>query len=186
MILLQLFLVFLQVGALSFGGGYAAMSLIHQQTVEKFGWLTETVYADLVTLSEMTPGPVAINAASFVGMRMGGIPGALSATLGYIVAPCLIGVLVERLYRRYGEMPLFRSTLDGIRPAVAGLIASVGFGLVKNALLPGGIFDAKSTLAAAVLFLAAFFVLRRFRVSPVPVILSGGVLGIAAMLCGII
>lgn len=186
MILLELFLCFLLVGALSFGGGYAAMSLIHQQTVERFGWLTETVYADLVTLSEMTPGPVAINAASFVGMRMGGVPGALCATLGYIVCPCLIALLLERLFSRYGEMPLFRSTLDGIRPAVAGLIAAVAFGLVKNALLPGGALVLKQTLPAALLFAAALVALRRFKVSPVPVILSGGVLGIVAMVCGII
>ena len=89
MTFLQLFLAFLQIGAFSFGGGYAAMPLIQDQVVTKYGWLTQTDFADLVTISEMTPGPIAINAATFVGNQVAGIPGALVATFGFILPSCV-------------------------------------------------------------------------------------------------
>ena len=81
---LQLFLSFLQIGALSFGGGYAAMPLIQEQIVTRHGWLSMGEFTDLVTIAEMTPGPIAINAATFVGTRVAGIPGAMAATVGCI------------------------------------------------------------------------------------------------------
>ena len=89
MIYLQLFLAFLQIGAFSFGGGYAAMPLIQEQVVTKYAWLTQTDFTDLVTIAEMTPGPIAINAATFVGNQAAGIPGALVATLGVILPSCI-------------------------------------------------------------------------------------------------
>ncbi|MBP3721220.1 MAG: chromate transporter, partial [Clostridia bacterium] len=89
MIYLQLFLAFLQIGALSFGGGYAAMPLIQAQTVTEHAWITFTDFADLVTIAEMTPGPIAVNAATFVGNRVAGIPGALAATAGVVLPSCL-------------------------------------------------------------------------------------------------
>ena len=82
MMYLQLFLSFLQIGALSFGGGYAAMPLIEAQIVTTHGWLTMTEFANLVTIAEMTPGPIAVNAATFVGTKIAGVPGALAATAG--------------------------------------------------------------------------------------------------------
>ena len=85
MIYWQLFLSFLQIGALSFGGGYAAMPLIESQIVTSHGWLTMTEFANLVTIAEMTPGPIAVNAATFVGTKIGGVPGALVATAGCIL-----------------------------------------------------------------------------------------------------
>ena len=89
MIYLQLFLAFLQIGAFSFGGGYAAMPLIQAQVIDKYGWLTVADFTDLITISQMTPGPIAINSATFVGNQIAGIPGALVATLGCILPSCL-------------------------------------------------------------------------------------------------
>ena len=85
MIWFQLFLSFLQIGLFSFGGGYAAMPLIQEQIVNIHGWLDMDQFTDLITISQMTPGPIAINSATFVGIRIGGIPGALVATLGCIL-----------------------------------------------------------------------------------------------------
>ena len=89
MIYLQLFWSFLQIGLFSVGGGYAAMPLIQAQTVQLHGWLTMNEFTDLVTIAEMTPGPIAVNSATFVGIRIAGLPGALVATLGASFRPCL-------------------------------------------------------------------------------------------------
>ena len=95
MIWFQLFLSFLQIGLFSFGGGYAAMPLIQEQIVNIHGWLDMDQFTDLITISQMTPGPIAINSATFVGIRIGGIPGALVATLGCILPSCIIVTLLE-------------------------------------------------------------------------------------------
>ena len=96
MIYLQLFFAFMQIGAFSFGGGYAAMPLIESQVIDRYGWLTRADFADLVTIAEMTPGPIAINAATFVGNLTAGIPGALCATTGLILPPCIFATVLEK------------------------------------------------------------------------------------------
>ena len=90
MIYLKLFLSFLQIGLFSFGGGYAAMPLIQDQVVSQHGWLTMTEFTDLITISQMTPGPIAVNAATFVGSKIAGVPGSVSATCGCILPSCII------------------------------------------------------------------------------------------------
>ncbi|MEI3521698.1 MAG: chromate transporter [Anaerosacchariphilus sp.] len=90
MILLELFFSFLQIGAFSFGGGYAAMPLIQAQVVTKYHWLSMAEFTDLITISQMTPGPIAINSATFVGIKISGVPGALVATMGCILPSCII------------------------------------------------------------------------------------------------
>ena len=90
MIYLQLFLSFLQIGAFSFGGGYAAMPLIQNQVVQLHPWLTQSEFTDLITISQMTPGPIAVNSATFVGTRIAGMPGALVATFGCVLPSCIL------------------------------------------------------------------------------------------------
>ena len=90
MIYLQLFLSFLQIGLFSFGGGYAAMPLIQEQVTEIHPWLSMSEFTDLITISQMTPGPIAVNGATFIGIKMAGIPGALVATFGCILPSCVI------------------------------------------------------------------------------------------------
>ncbi|MFR1171383.1 MAG: chromate transporter, partial [Coprobacillus cateniformis] len=98
MIYLQLFLSFLQIGAFSFGGGYAAMPLIQNQVVDLHHWLSLSEFTDLVTISQMTPGPIAVNSATFVGIKIAGIPGAIVATLGCILPACIIVTIIAWLY----------------------------------------------------------------------------------------
>ena len=100
MIYLQLFLSFLQIGAFSFGGGYAAMPLIQNQVVQLHPWLSQSEFTDLITISQMTPGPIAINSATFVGIKIAGMPGALVATLGCILPSCIIVTIIAYLYMR--------------------------------------------------------------------------------------
>lgn len=101
MIYLQLFFSFLQIGALSFGGGYAAMPLIQEQVVTMHGWLSMETFSDLVTIAEMTPGPIAVNSATFVGTRIAGPGGAVVATLGCILPSCIIVTLLAYIYTKY-------------------------------------------------------------------------------------
>ena len=101
MIYLQLFLSFLQVGLFSVGGGYAAIPLIQSQVVTTHSWLTTAEFIDLTTIAEMTPGPIAINAATFVGIRVAGLPGAIIATLGSITPALFLVSLLAKLYLRY-------------------------------------------------------------------------------------
>lgn len=118
MIYLQLFFSFLQIGALSFGGGYAAMPLIQEQVVTMHGWISMETFSDLVTIAEMTPGPIAVNSATFVGTRIAGPGGAVVATLGCILPSCIIVTLLAYIYTKYRKMSLLQGTLTSLRPAV--------------------------------------------------------------------
>ena len=133
MMYLQLFLSFLQIGALSFGGGYAAMPLIEAQIVTTHGWLTMTEFANLVTIAEMTPGPIAVNAATFVGTKIAGVPGALAATAGCILPACILVTLIAKLYLKYRNLSVLQSVLGSLRPAVVAMIASAGVTILLNA-----------------------------------------------------
>lgn len=108
MIYLQLFLSFLQIGLLSIGGGYAAMPFIQAQVVQKHAWLTMSEFTDLITIAEMTPGPIAVNSATFVGIRIAGIPGALVATFGCILPSLFIVSLLAYIYYRYKSIALLQ------------------------------------------------------------------------------
>lgn len=123
MIYLQLFLSFLQIGAFSFGGGYAAMPLIQSQVVDHHGWLTMQEFTDLITISQMTPGPIAVNSATFVGIQIAGPLGALVATLGCILPSCIFVTALAYIYMKYRKMSLLQGILGSLRPAVVSLIA---------------------------------------------------------------
>lgn len=180
MTLLQLFLSFAQVGLFSFGGGMAAIPLIQSQIVEQYHWLTMTEFTDLITIAEMTPGPIAINSATFVGIRIAGIPGALIATAGCVLPACIIVSVMAWLYLKYRDMPVISGVLSGLRPAVVALIATAGATILTLAVWGKNGF---SLNAASVDFLSlgivaiCFFVLRKWKVSPVYVMLGAGVVG---------
>ena len=108
MIYLKLFLTFLEIGLLSFGGGYAAVPLLESAVVEGNGWLTQAAFSDLVSIAEMTPGPIGINAATFVGVRVAGIGGAVCASLGFIVPSVVIVSLLFFLYAKYRTLPFLQ------------------------------------------------------------------------------
>ena len=179
MIYLQLFLSFLQVGLFSIGGGYAAMPLIQSQVVETHNWLTMGIFTDLVTIAEMTPGPITINAATFVGMRVGGVIGAIVATFGTILPSFFIMSGLFYVYKKYRKLSAMQNVLSSLRPAVVALIASAGLMILKNVLFGEGIIALTSfDIIGAVLFLVAFFVLRKWKFSPILVMISCGGLGL--------
>ncbi len=123
MIYLKLFFSFLKIGMFSVGGGYAAMPLIQSEVVSGHGWLSMGEFTDLITIAEMTPGPIAVNSATFVGIRIAGVPGAFAATFGCIFPSCIIVSLLAFIYRKYKNVSVLQNILAGLRPAVVALIA---------------------------------------------------------------
>lgn len=179
MIILELILAFLQVGAFSVGGGYAAMPLIEAQAVTLHGWLSAAEFADLVTIAEMTPGPIALNAATFVGMRLAGLPGALAATLGCVLPSLVIVSLLAWAYARWRSGRMMQTVLGTLRPVVVALIASAAVSLIQVACVAeeGGIAVAGVVLTAAA-FAALQLRIRDKRVSPIAVMLACGAIGV--------
>lgn len=177
-ILVKLFVSFCHVGLFSIGGGYVAIPLIQEQAVALNGWLTMSQFSDLLTISEMTPGPITLNAATFVGNQVAGFPGALAATLGAIFPSCVIASILAYLYYKYRKLSVMQNILSFLRPAIAALILSAALSLVFNALwggsAPGALTDIN--LFKAGLFAASLFILRRFKPNPVIVMAACGVI----------
>ena len=187
MIYLKLFWSFFQIGLFSIGGGYASLPLIENQAVHANGWLTLTQFTDLITISQMTPGPIAVNAATFVGIQIAGPGGALAATFGCLLPSCVIVFTFAFLYSRYKKLAVMQGLLTGLRPTVAAMIASAGLSMVvlsfwgeKNATF--GILD--TDFPAVILFAAASFFLRKCKTGPVRVIVVSGIAGIVVYLAG--
>ena len=171
----QLFLSFMQVGMFSIGGGYAAMPFIRGQVVSLHGWLTMSEFTDLVTIAEMTPGPIAVNAATFVGNRLAGFAGAIVGTMGCILPSCLIVSLLAYLYRKYRQMDMLQNVLTCLRPAVVALIASAGLEILRQVIWPGGVISLSEVdVIGLVMAVAAFIVLRWRKWNPILVMLLCG------------
>lgn len=181
MIYLELFASFFKIGLMSIGGGYAAMSLIEQQVVTLHSWLSMQQFADIMTIAEMTPGPIAINAATFTGMQIAGFPGALTATAGCILPSCVIVTVMACLYQRYRSLHAVQSVLTGLRPAVIAMIASAALSLVLMAVfgqrtLPQDM--SSFSLPSLCILVFAFLLLKKFRLSPIRTMLLCGIAGL--------
>ena len=167
MIYLQLFLSFLQIGAFSFGGGYAAMPLIQNQVVDLHHWLSLSEFTDLVTISQMTPGPIAVNSATFVGIKIAGIPGAIVATLGCILPACIIVTIIAWLYLKYRNMKSLQVVLSTLRPAVVSLIATAGLTIIISAIFGElGISINTIKIQMVVIFGICMFLLMKWKMNP--------------------
>ena len=182
MILLQLFLSFLQIGLFSIGGGYAAIPLIQSQTVDVHQWLTSEQFMDLATIAEMTPGPIAINGATFVGLKVAGFPGAVIATLGCILPSIII------VYSRYRQLAMLQSVLSSLRPAVVALISAAGLNMLLQVAFGSGNALAWENVnwGGILLFAAAFFALRKFKANPILVMLLCGAGGLILGVTGVL
>ena len=181
MILLELFWSFFQIGLFSIGGGYAAMPLIQHQVVDIHAWLTMTQFADIIAIAEMTPGPIAINTATFVGIRIAGVPGVVVATLGCILPSSAIVMFLGFLYYRFRKQDLVQGILGGLRSAVIAMIASAAVSLLLLALYGSGEATAiggSINTVSLCLFVASFVLLRWHRISPMLAMIGTGLAGI--------
>ena len=191
MIYLQLFLSFLQIGAFSFGGGYAAMPLIQNQVVQLHSWLSQSEFTDLITISQMTPGPIAVNSATFVGTRIAGMPGALAATAGCVLPSCILVTLLAKIYLKYRNLSLLQGVLKSLRPAVIAMIAAAGVSILVNAFWGETMASLTATellpnisIQAVGIFIGSLILLVRFKMNPIHVMLLSGVAEVVLQLIG--
>ena len=191
MIYLQLFLSFLQIGAFSFGGGYAAMPLIQNQVVQLHPWLSQSEFTDLITISQMTPGPIAINSATFVGTRIAGMPGALAATAGCVLPSCILVTLLAKIYLKYRNLSLLQGVLKSLRPAVIAMIAAAGASILVNAFWGESIASLTASqllpnisIRAVGILTGSLILLARFKMNPIHVMLLSGVAEVVLQVIG--
>ena len=176
MICLTLFWNFLMIGTLSFGGGYGMISLVREVVLDH-GWLTESEFLSFIAVSESTPGPLAVNMATFIGSSQAGLPGALVATLGVVLPSLLIIMLVATVSSRMQENKTVKAVMHGIHPAVVGLIAAAALSIGKTALFPMG-FAAGISLSSLALALLCLFSIKKCGLNPIVAIVASGVAGI--------
>jgi putative chromate transport protein len=186
MIFLQLFLVFSKIGIVGFGGGYAMLSLIQDDVVNKHGWLSSAEFTDIVAVSQMTPGPLGINMATYVGytsvINAGystglAMLGSLLATLSILWLPFILMIVVSRFLLKHKESPIIKSIFAGLRPTIVGLVAAAAlilmnaenFGAPRTALL--------QFVVSLILFALAFISVYRFKVSPLKILALAGIFG---------
>lgn len=192
-LILQLFQVFFVIGMLTFGGGYAMLSFIQTQVVTAHGWLSESAFTDIVAISQMTPGPVGVNCATYVGYEvlhqagashLVGIIGSLSATLAVILPSFLIVLAIVRFYAKFKDSKVFASVMGSLRPAVVGLIGAAALILMFRADWNG--FIPRLSIVKENfpdwtswgLFAAALAASMIFKVGPIKIIVAGGILGL--------
>ncbi len=176
MIYLELFLSFIQVGLFSIGGGYAAIPVIQSQVVEKYAWLSLNEFTDLITIAEMTPGPIAVNSATFVGIKIAGILGAIIATLAVILPSLFIVSLLANIYFKYRNIDFMQKILGTLRPVIVALIASAGLSILLNAIFNGNVVFNNINFASLVLFVLCFISIRKTKINPVIAMLLTGII----------
>ena len=186
MIYLELFWSFVQVGLFCVGGGYASMPLIQAQVIDVHGWLSMSEFIDIFTISQMTPGPIGINAATYVGMKVAGFLGAIVATLGFVTPSFILGIILAKLFFKYGNIGVIKGILNGLRPAVVALICSAGMSFIFLALfntekMPINVADI-DYLGLFVLIVA--FIAVRKKVGIIKILAGSGVLGLILGLIG--
>ena len=177
--LIELVLTFAEIGVLSFGGGYASIGLVEKQVVQIKQWMTYAEFADIVAIDELTPGPVAINAATFVGTKMAGVPGAIAATIGAILPSCIIALILVKIYYKYRSLKAVNGIMYGLKSMVVAMILSTTLSILITALfyyLPITIYAVD--YVAVILFIVALIVLRKTKINPLLVMLGCGLLGL--------
>ncbi|TBL80459.1 chromate transporter [Paenibacillus thalictri] len=177
--LLTLLLVFFQIGLFSIGGGYAIIPFIQDQAVEKYAWVSQRVFTDIITISQMTPGPLAVNTSTFVGLQIAGIPGAMIATFGCVISGVGISILLYRFFQRFNKSVYVFEVLNGLRSASLGLIISAtGTILLLTFFGTSAISEAGDVdWLAAALFAASLLALRRWKMNPILLMVLTGVVG---------
>lgn len=173
-----LFLSFIQVGLFSVGGGYAAIPLIQDQIVNVHELMTLEQFSDLITIAEMTPGPISINSSTFVGMQLGGIWGVLICSIGCIIPSFIICLTLAHFYYKYRNFDGIQTVLVALRPAVVSLIASAGLSILTIGIFQDGIISVSHIQSIEVLlFAVCLYLLRKFHANPISIILGSGVVG---------
>lgn len=183
-IYIELIVTFFKIGAFSFGGGYAMIPLI-QKEIENHGWMTATEFFDIISIAEMTPGPIAVNSATFVGYKAAGFWGGILATVGVALPSLLLILLVSQIFFKYQYHPTNKMIFYGIRPVIVGLISTAAITVSQTAffnreVLVSGVGDLVHYLnfGSIGIFVLAFIGMWKFKLHPILTIVLSGVLGV--------
>ena len=177
--LLLLMIVFFQIGLFSIGGGYAIIPLIQEQVVTRYAWISQQTFTDIITISQMTPGPLAVNTSTFIGLQIGGIPGAVLATASCVISGICISVLLYRFFKKFNQSPYALEILNGLKASSLGLILSAAVTILllaftgSESIQPGVSVD----WIAVAIFAAAFLGLHKGRFNPILIMVFGGIAG---------
>lgn len=177
----SLLLSFLQIGLFSIGGGYATIPLIQEQVVNINQWLTLQEFTDIITISQMTPGPIAVNTSTFVGIQIAGIPGAVTATIGCIFSGFVISLSLYNIFQKYRSSLYVICVINGLKAAACGLIMASTGTILLLAFTNSTTIHLKETVfdyLALLIFLISFFVLKKFKCNPILIIFCSGILGL--------
>jgi chromate transporter len=180
-IIFTLFITFLQIGSFSIGGGYAIIPLIQEQVVNYYNWITIQEYTDIITISQMTPGPLVVNTASFVGIRIAGISGAIVATLGSIISGFIISIFLYNFFKKHKDIDSISNILKGLRSSSVGLIASAASTIVLIAFFGTSSYNIKDidiNITAIIIFIISLFLLRKYKLNPILILVLTGFIGL--------
>ncbi|NPV70507.1 MAG: chromate transporter [Firmicutes bacterium] len=165
---IKLLVSFMKIGAFSFGGGYAMIPLISREIVETRGWLSMPEFIDVIAISQGTPGPIAINAATYVGYKVGGVAGSALATAGVVFPSFIILIILGMLFLRFREVGFVKDMFSGIRPTVVALIAAAAFSVASTSV---------TGVVPAIVSGAVIIGILKFRLDPVLLLIASGVMG---------
>ena len=175
----KLFFVFFKIGLFSIGGGYAIIPLIQEQVVKNTGWISEKMFTDIITISQMTPGPLAVNTSTFVGLQISGIIGAIAATIGCILCGIIISLILYNFFQTHQKSAYVLEVLNGLKSASLGLIISAASTIILLAL-----YGSQSKIdffslnwIALLIFLTMLFLLRKWKLNPIVIIFISGIAG---------
>lgn len=183
MIFLQLFYTFFKIGLFGFGGGYAMISMIQGEVVTRHEWLSSNEFTDIIAISQMTPGPIGINSATYVGysavVNAGyshavGILGSTIATVSVVLPSFILMVLISKFFLKYQKHPIITSVFEGLRPGVVGLLAAAALVLINGENF--GTYNWQ-ILTSIVLFAGTFIASHRYKVNPILLIVICGIIG---------
>lgn len=179
MLYLQLFYTFFKIGLFGFGGGYAMLSMIQGEVVTRHGWLTSQEFTDIVAISQMTPGPIGINSATYVGFTAtGSVWGSITATLAVVLPSFILMLAISKFFLKYQKHPVVEAVFSGLRPAVVGLLASAALVLMNAENFSSPKEDMYSFIISCLIFLIAFVGTRKYKINPILMIVACGIAGL--------
>ena len=179
MLYLQLFYTFFMIGLFGFGGGYAMLSMIQGEVVTRHGWLTSQEFTDIVAISQMTPGPIGINSATYVGFTAtGSVWGSIIATLAVVLPSFILMLAISKFFLKYQKHPVVEAVFSGLRPAVVGLLASAALVLMNAENFSSPKEDMYSFIISCLIFLVAFVGTRKYKINPILMIVACGIAGL--------
>ncbi|MCH1982005.1 chromate transporter [Ruminococcus sp. OA3] len=175
----QLFMAFFQIGLFSIGGGYAVIPLIQEQVVASHGWVSQQTFTDIITISQMTPGPLAVNTSTFIGLQVAGIPGAVLATFGCVISGVVISSALYSFLKRHRKSVYVLEIFRGLKAASSGLIASAAVTILMVAFTGDAQWTGRSSIdwTVAAIFMVSLFCLKKWKLNPILVIVATGILG---------